>query len=156
MYCRSCGSKLEDGKAFCGNCGTPVQPESAAKAPTETPAPADDAKKNRIGNRFCIISMLLLFIPSVIVIPLTFIRMMDYTITDPVILVMIVPYFLMVISSYALMIIARVKYPTKLSKVMMIVYCVLFALAVLIGAILLIFVVLADCGGQCVDCVHHF
>ena len=25
MYCRSCGSPVEDGKAFCANCGSPVQ-----------------------------------------------------------------------------------------------------------------------------------
>lgn len=24
-FCRSCGSQLEDGKKFCGNCGAPVQ-----------------------------------------------------------------------------------------------------------------------------------
>src|SRR5687767_7774981 len=33
MFCRNCGTNVEDGSAFCGNCGTPLeQPSSVATA----------------------------------------------------------------------------------------------------------------------------
>lgn len=155
MYCRSCGSKLEDGKAFCGNCGTPVQPESAAKAPSETPASADDAKKNRIGNRFCIISMLLLFVPSGIMIPLAVTRAADAYFTAATAMIVALAYLFTVILAYGLMLIARAQYATKLSKVMMVIYTIIFVLAVVFGGIFMIFAVI-DCGSDFVECVHHF
>ena len=152
MYCRSCGSKLEDGKAFCGNCGAAVQPVAATpSAPANTKQPKDKKK----GNRLCIISMLLLFIPSLVVIPLAITRVADDILTLPAALAISGLYSIMLITAYVLMIIARVKYGTALSKVMMVIYWVIFVLVLVIGGILLL-TAIADCGNDFVECVHHF
>ncbi|MBR6682749.1 MAG: zinc-ribbon domain-containing protein [Firmicutes bacterium] len=39
MYCRQCGTKLDDNVKFCGYCGTPVE-QKAAPQPEVTPEPA--------------------------------------------------------------------------------------------------------------------
>ena len=38
IFCRSCGSQLDDGAAFCGSCGTPVLAAAAAAAPPPPPS----------------------------------------------------------------------------------------------------------------------
>lgn len=38
MFCRKCGTKLEDGAAFCHNCGTPAE-EIEVEAVTEVTVP---------------------------------------------------------------------------------------------------------------------
>lgn len=40
MYCESCGSFINDGEAFCSNCGSPAPRDSAPAAPSPAPAPA--------------------------------------------------------------------------------------------------------------------
>ena len=40
MYCESCGSFINDGEAFCSNCGSPAPRGSAPAAPSPAPAPA--------------------------------------------------------------------------------------------------------------------
>ena len=40
MYCESCGSFINDGEAFCSNCGSPAPRNSAPAAPSPAPAPA--------------------------------------------------------------------------------------------------------------------
>ncbi|MBE7071565.1 MAG: hypothetical protein E7383_02290 [Ruminococcaceae bacterium] len=39
MYCESCGSFINDGEAFCSNCGSPAPRDSAPAAPSPAPAP---------------------------------------------------------------------------------------------------------------------
>lgn len=39
MYCESCGSFINDGEAFCSNCGSPAPRNSAPAAPAPAPAP---------------------------------------------------------------------------------------------------------------------
>ena len=43
MYCESCGSFINDGEAFCSNCGSPAPRDSAPAAPSPAPAPAPQA-----------------------------------------------------------------------------------------------------------------
>ena len=43
MYCESCGSFINDGEAFCSNCGSPAPKGSAPAAPAPAPAPAPQA-----------------------------------------------------------------------------------------------------------------
>ena len=43
MYCESCGSFINDGEAFCSNCGSPAPKNSAPAAPAPAPAPAPQA-----------------------------------------------------------------------------------------------------------------
>ena len=48
MFCGNCGKKLNEGAAFCPNCGTPVSSESAApvqevQKPEETPAASSES-----------------------------------------------------------------------------------------------------------------
>lgn len=155
MYCRSCGSKLEDGKAFCGNCGAAVQPGAETPSVSATATPAKQPKDKKKENRLCIISMLLLFIPSLVVIPLAITRVADDILTLPAALVISGIYSIMLLTAYVLMIIARVKYGTTLSKVMMVIYWVIFVLVLVIGGILLL-TAIADCGNDFVECVHHF
>jgi len=42
MYCKSCGTPIERGDAFCGNCGRPATEPLRNQAPTIT---ADDAQR---------------------------------------------------------------------------------------------------------------
>ncbi len=39
MYCESCGSFINDGEAFCSNCGSPAPKNSAPATPAPAPAP---------------------------------------------------------------------------------------------------------------------
>lgn len=39
MYCESCGSFINDGEAFCSNCGSPAPRNSAPATPAPAPAP---------------------------------------------------------------------------------------------------------------------
>ena len=63
MFCSKCGSKMDDGVAFCGNCGaptnagTPRTDSRAATAPPTTPVPAKPRRKRHIG---CLIVLLLI------------------------------------------------------------------------------------------------
>lgn len=41
MFCRKCGSKIEDGALFCAVCGTPVAPEDQAQTGGASPSPVD-------------------------------------------------------------------------------------------------------------------
>ena len=43
MYCESCGSFINDGEAFCSNCGSPAPRQTAPAAPAPAPAPAPQA-----------------------------------------------------------------------------------------------------------------
>ena len=43
MYCESCGSFINDGEAFCSNCGSPAPRQTAPAAPATAPAPAPQA-----------------------------------------------------------------------------------------------------------------
>lgn len=42
MYCEQCGSLIENGEAFCSNCGAPAPAPKAAPAPEPAPAPAPE------------------------------------------------------------------------------------------------------------------
>ena len=45
MYCRSCGSFVNDGKAYCSNCGSPVamqQPQPAVQPVCQQPVAANN------------------------------------------------------------------------------------------------------------------
>ena len=43
MYCESCGSFINDGEAFCSNCGSPAPRQTAPAAPAPAPAPVSQA-----------------------------------------------------------------------------------------------------------------
>lgn len=37
MFCKNCGSQIDDGASFCNNCGTPVGNQNVSTAPQSTP-----------------------------------------------------------------------------------------------------------------------
>ncbi len=43
MFCSKCGSEIEEGELFCGNCGTPVSTESVT--PEKEESQADGSEK---------------------------------------------------------------------------------------------------------------
>ena len=58
MYCESCGSFINDGEAFCSNCGSPAPNKAApaspvaAAAPAPAPAPAPQATVQPIAQPY--------------------------------------------------------------------------------------------------------
>lgn len=52
MFCKNCGTQLQDGAAFCPNCGAPVASEGTQNAETSAPAPArpqNAARKSKLA-----------------------------------------------------------------------------------------------------------
>ena len=39
MFCSKCGSEIEEGELFCGNCGTPVSAKSITPEKEESQVP---------------------------------------------------------------------------------------------------------------------
>ena len=62
MYCKNCGTKIEDGVKFCPNCGTSTQ-EEAAPAPMATESAAAtgnvEEKPPKVWTIFALISKIL-------------------------------------------------------------------------------------------------
>ena len=53
MFCKNCGTQLQDGAAFCPNCGAPVASEGTQNAETQQPqpqpAPQNAARKTKLA-----------------------------------------------------------------------------------------------------------
>ena len=57
MFCKNCGTQLQDGAAFCPNCGAPVASEGTQNAETQQaqpqpqphPAPQNAARKSKLA-----------------------------------------------------------------------------------------------------------
>jgi hypothetical protein len=66
LYCPKCGSAVEEGSAYCGNCGAPVRAgpvaQPAPQAGRFTPA---SSKKPRLGYVLSLIGGVLIFLSGV-------------------------------------------------------------------------------------------
>ena len=47
-FCQNCGKEIEEGKAFCANCGAPADGEQAAAQPAQAAAPAGAQPKSKM------------------------------------------------------------------------------------------------------------
>ena len=55
-FCASCGSSIEDGVAFCANCGAPTPTDSPAAAPVITAAPATAPASSPKNNKMVLVA----------------------------------------------------------------------------------------------------
>lgn len=140
MYCRNCGTKIEDNESFCTNCGTPktdINNEVPTKVEVKNDEMSPEDTKN--ANLLCILSLVLTFGSDAIL-------GIIMVIFPPIgtILSSISP--LCNLAGLVLMIVARVKYPkSKFAKVLMWVYIILFILGIL-AIVLIIAACMYACG----------
>lgn len=176
MYCKSCGSFIEDGQSFCSNCGTPVtqpvqpapqtavqqvqpaqpvQQVAAVQTSVEKKSISDEekARRKKKGTILGIISIAILFGMSSIVIPIAATRVLDDYPLFGVALALV--YVAAVIVAYVLMIVSLVKYRSVLSKVMIWIYGIILVITVVLGVIMMVSLGM-DCYNDCTECVHHF
>ena len=139
MYCRNCGTKIDDNESFCTNCGTPkenINNNVPTKVEVKNTEMSPEDTKN--ANLLCILSLVLTFGSDAIlgVIMVVFPPLGS-------ILSSISP--LCNLAGLVLMIVARVKYPkSKFAKILMWVYIGLF-----IASILLVVLVIVACMYTC-------
>ena len=75
MYCKNCGTKIEDGVKFCPNCGTNVQEEVAPMA-TEAAASSVNVEEKppKVWSVFALVSKIL----GIVCLIVSFIPIVDY------------------------------------------------------------------------------
>ena len=175
MFCSNCGAPIGDNDKFCKACGTPVigqpatpvtqqapvnqqpvQQVAAVQSPFGKNSMSDEekARRKKRGTILGIISMVILFVSSAIVLPLAFTRVLDdYPLFG---VTLAFAYIAAVVFAYVLMVVSLAKYRSTLSKVMIWIYGVILVISVGIGVIFLLGVVAIDCGNECTEFVHHF
>lgn len=174
MFCPNCGAQVGDSEKFCKVCGTAVNAQSAAPINQQAPvnqqpvqqvtpvqssggknniSDEEKARKKKKGTILGIISIVLLFGMSAIVIPIAATRVLDDYPLFAVALALV--YVAAVIVAYVLMIVSLVKHRSVLSKVMIWIYGIILIATVVFGVIFMISASI-DCGNDCVECVHHF
>ena len=153
MFCSNCGSQVGDNEKFCKVCGTPVNVQSAMpmmqqtpvnqQPVSEQPVPASrrgrtyGPQERRKANKLCIISLILgVVVPLVIGILLgmaeNFGLSANYTDYYSILLISELPISAAMIAGIVLMIVVRVKYSkSKFGLVLMIIYCVYLAVALI-------------------------
>lgn len=67
MYCKTCGSRLEDGTRFCSSCGTPVENgyQTASRTPAVTVQTYDAAEKKKTIVTMAVIALCLLVVSKI-------------------------------------------------------------------------------------------
>ena len=153
MFCSNCGSPVGDNEKFCKVCGTPVnvqastpvmqqapvyqQPVSEQSVSTPKRGRTYGPQERRKANKLCILSLILgVGVPLVIGILLgmakNFGLSADYSNYYSILLISELPISAAMIAGIVLMIVVRVKYSkSKFGLVLMIIYCVYLAVALI-------------------------
>ena len=124
MYCKNCGTKLDEDDLFCTNCGTAKNDKKEVVEKVEIKNNEMSETDTKNANLLCILSLIFVFAFDMIAGIIT-------VIIPPLgeLLFSISP--LANLTGLVLMIVARVKYPkSTFAKILMWVYIALFILAI--------------------------